>query len=283
MGLGIGTIGLMALRSHLGRPMDMSLPSNRLIVGLTLVAAAAAGVVVWDGGTTTTFLAPLYAFATWAFLREVDPDHDSTAIAGAFVAALWVLAGFDPSAWLFVGALAVASRLVSNSTGRRPLPGDLIVLTLGAAVISFTAIGWVAGFALALAIYIFDRMDEEHRPARIISSAAAALAASGVATASGVFGEQLPDIDPPMVIAVGGLALLAFLREPEPPTSLVDAQRKTPLVPSRLHVSRGLAGLAVFAATLLSGSDADSMAVPAVALGMMLVSNELERIKRRRV
>lgn len=270
----------MAFRSHLARSLDFSRNSNRLIVGLTLVAAVAAGVVVWDGGDTDVLLAPVFTFVIWALIRELDPDHDSTAIIGAFVAGIWVLAGLDPNGWITVAGLMVAARLVVSSTGRRPLPADLAATVLVAALVSFTAAGWVAGFGIALAIYVDDRMAEEQRTMSVVAAAVAAVAASGVATFAGVFPKQLPDIRPPLVLAIGALALISFVREPETPTSLVDSRRKTPLSTARLHAARGLVGIAVFVAAVLAGQEAETTGVAAVAVALVLGSNELERIRR---
>ncbi len=269
----------MAFRSHLGRSLDFSLAANRLIVGLTLVATVAAGVVVWTGGEAKVWLAPVYTFALWAFIRELDPDHHSTAIAGAFAAGTWVLAGLDPAGMVTVVGLALAARLVSNSTGRRPLPADLAAVVLVAALISFTAIGWIAGFLIAVAIYVDDRMAEEQRTMSVVAAAAAAVTASGVATFASVFPEQLPDIRAPLVLAIGSLALMAFVREPEAPTSLVDSRRKTPLSASRLHAARGLVGLGLFGAAVLAAQAAESLAPAFVAVALVLASNELERIR----
>lgn len=271
----------MALRTHLGRHMDLSLLSNRLIIGLTAISGVAAAVLWWlsnDGpGVLWT---PVHVFVTWALIRELDPDHPATAIIGALAAGFWVLAGFEIVGALAVGGLAVAARLVSNTTGRRPLLSDLIVVGVGAAAISFTAVGWVAGFGLAIAIYVDDRMTDEQTAHAPVIAALAALGASGVATLSRVFPQQVPDIRPIFVVAIGVLSLIAVVREPEQPTTLVDSRLKTVLDRPRLHASRSLVAVLTFAMAVLSGPDAVVTSVLALSLALVLVSNEAERLRR---
>src|SRR5690606_22151802 len=52
------------------------------------------------------------------------------------------------------GALILATRMVLNSTGRRPLITDLVVMGLFATAIAFTRVGWIGGVALAIGIYV---------------------------------------------------------------------------------------------------------------------------------
>lgn len=272
----------MPFRSHLGRSMDMARPSNRLIVALTLVSAVAAGVVVWDGGETHVLLAPPYTFAIWALVRELDPDHDGTALVAAFAAGVWVVIGLDPSGIVFTVGLVVAARLALSSTGRRPLATDLIgVVVIGAAV-SFTTTGWVAGFAIAVAIYVDDRMAEVERTMSLVATLFTALATSIVATLASAFPEAVPRTMPGIVVPVGLLALVAFVREPVEPTSVVDSRRGNRLSRDRLHAALGLSAVAIFGAAVLSGRDAEALGPVAIALALALASNELERLRRKR-
>ncbi len=274
--------GLMAFRSHVLRPIDLSRPSNRMIVALTLVAAISAGVVTWTGGDPVVLLAPLYTFAIWALVREVDPDHDWSALLAAFAGGTWVVAGLDSSGLLLVAGLAVATRLVLNSTGRRPLPTDLVGLALIAAGLSFTTTGWVAGFAIAVAVYADDRMAEEQRSRSVVAAAVAALAASGVATLTSAFPERVPNVVPELVVPIGLLALISLVREPESPVSLVDSRYGDRMDHERLHAARSLLAAAIFGAAVLAGREAEAIGPIAIALVLALASNELERIQRFR-
>ena len=169
-----------------------------------------------------------------------------------------------------------------NTTGRRPLLSDLAALGVFATVISFSAAGWVAGFGLALAIYIDDRMAEEHTTMGALTAFLAAVGASAFATLSQAFPKQTPDIRQLLVVVIGVLALIAVVREPEQPTSLVDSRRKTPISQDRLHTGRGLVGVLVFGTAFLAGPDAAALGPTLIALALVLASNEIERIRRRR-
>jgi hypothetical protein len=272
----------MTFRSHVVRGFDVSSLSNRLMFGLIAVSSVA-GVIVWaNGGESTVLWAPVHTFLIWTLVRELDPDHDSTALVAGFVAGLWILVGFDVAGALAAIGLLLAARVVVNTTGRRPLVWDLAALGVFAAAISFTAGGWVAGFGLALAIYIDDRMAEKHTTAGALTAALAALGASALASLSQVFPQQMPAIRPLLVLIVGGLALMAVVREPEPPTSLVDSRLKTPISQDRLHAGRGLIGVLVFGAAFLAGPEAAALGPTVMALTLVLISNEIERIRRRR-
>lgn len=271
----------MAFRSHVMRSLDMSRPSNLLIVGLVVVAAVSAAFVVWTYGESEVLLAPVYTFVSWALVREIDPDHEASAIIAAFAAGSWVVAGLDASGLAFTAGLVVATRLVVNSTGRRPLPTDLGGVVVIAAALSFSAIGWVSGFAIAIAIYVDDRMADWQKAMSVAAAAAAASAASVIATLASVFPERTPAVIPELVAAIGLLGLIAFAREPETPASLVDSRRKTPMMAGRLHAARGLAGVATFAAVILAGQAGAALAPAGIALALSLASNELERIRRR--
>jgi len=276
-----GTIGRMAFRSHVLRPIDLSISSNRLIVGLGAVGVIAAAAVVLAGGPASAWWTPVYIALMWALGREIDPDHEATALIAAVGGGLWVLAGFDASAMTALLGLMFAARLTVNSTGRRPLLTDYIVMGAMAAAISFTITGWVGGFGIALAIYIDDRMAGEHRQMSAFAAALTALAASVVVTAARAFPQEVPDARSAVVLAIGFVALVAVVREPEPPVSLVDSRMKSLLVPGRLHAARAMVGVLVFLGAFLNGADAVAMIPAAGVVALALASNEVERIRRR--
>lgn len=272
----------MEIRTHVGRDMDFSLWSNRAIAvlgGLALVVAGA----LWLTGTDAGVLwAPLHVFVFWALVREIDPDHDYTAIVAGVVAGGWVLAG-QPAVSLFpIAGMLLATRIVTNTTGRRPLLADLVVLAALATGISFTDVGWVAGFGLAVAIYVDDRMSGEPTRAGVITAAAAAVGSAVLASLTNAFPRELPDVMPAVVVVTGFLALLAVVREPELPLSVSDSRMKTPITQPRLHASRVLFGAVLFGVAILAGSNGISVVPLIVAFALALASNEVERIVRTR-
>ena len=273
----------MAFRSHVGRPFDFRLRSNQAAVGLTLLAGAVAvGLVVFAERSPWLIVnAGGITFVSWALTREIDPDRAVTATLAAIAGGVWVLADF-PVALLALGGLILVGRLIVESTGRRPLTTDLIPIAIYGMAISFTAAGWVAGFAIAIAIYLDNRMaDDRHEYATVIALVTA-MGASAIATLTGAFPQELPEVRPILATALGVLALIAVLREPPTPTSQVDSRRKTFLRSDRLHAARVVVAMTLFAAALLAGEAGDEIVPGAIALALSLASSEIERIQRSR-
>ncbi len=271
----------MPIRTHIGRHFDLRLPSNLALAGLVALSAGTALVLWLNGSPPSIFLAPVFVFLIWALLREVDPDNWWTAVLGGVFGGAWVLAGRSVTSALAYAGLMLAARLVTETTGRRPLPVDLGVVAMGGIAVGFTIEGWVAGFGLALAIYLDDRLDPgPMRGMQVAAAAATAVGTTVVGAAAGAFPERMPDIVPYLVISAGVIALLLVIREPVAPTSQVDARHRAFMRQDRLHASRALVGILMFAMTLLLGGDADGVVPLGVALLLALVSNEVERLRR---
>ena len=273
----------MAFRSHIARQMDFSLWSNRLItIGTLLVGAIGVALVI---SSDRSIWLPVRAggatFLIWALTRETDPDRDSSALIAAVLAGLWTLAGFQVDLLPLVGLL-LAARLIVEATGRRPLQTDLIAMVVVATAISFTALGWVTGFGLAVALYVDNRMTMEHNNQAVVAALLAALGSSVVASRFGVFPDSLPSVIPLLAIAAVGLALLAVLREPPKPTSLVDSHTKAFLRRDRLQAARVAIGLLLAIGTLVGESHSLVLTPAVIALAVSLASSEVERLARVR-
>jgi hypothetical protein len=267
----------MAFRSHVFRPFDLGLMSNRLLFGMLGAIGAGAGYLWLTGDPVSVLWAIPQAFLVWAFTREIDPDNDWTALVAGAGAGLWMLSGRPGAPALAIVGFLMAARLVVNTSGRRPLTTDLIGLAVVAAAISYTSTGWVGGFGLALAIYIDDRMYDKHNNVAVASAAAAALGSSVVASLSGALPDRAPAIDPVAVAALGVLALIAILRTPPEPVSVVDSRMKFSIRLDRLHAGRSLSGILIFIAGALAGPDAPMLYPLAFAMTLALVSAEIRR------
>jgi hypothetical protein len=278
----------MDFRTHLGRQLDFR---NRANIAVLAVCAVAGAIGVWlwlSGEPGTVVLSPVYAFLTWALLQEIDPDHNWTALAGAILTAAWGLAGGPVVSGLAIAGMMIAARIVTSTTGRRPLLVDLVVVTVFGIVIGYTAAGWAGGFGIAIAIYLDDRLSgDDHRVDRhrgaLMAASITAIGTTVVATASGAFTERLGDIEQWAVLAAGAVALILLIRDPAPPVSQVDARHAAFISEQRLHVSRSLIGCLVFVASILTGSESPGLVVLVVALGLAVISNEVESLRRRRL
>lgn len=267
----------MPFRSHLARSFDFRLRSNQAIAAIVLLAAGFA-FVLWLGGEPVgILLAPVLAFGVWAIVREIDPDHQWTALVAAAAAAAWTLLGRPVGSVLPLAGLVVAARVITATTGRRPLISDLAGVSAIGIAIGFTAAGWVAGFGVGLALYLDDRHAPASRGLQVAASAVTAIGTTVVATAAGAFPETVPAIVPYVCIVAGVLALALVAREPSPPVSRVDARYAAPLDQARLHVSRATIGVLVFLMAFFVGEAAEELLPLLGALALVVVSGELGR------
>lgn len=271
----------MRFRSHLGRPLDLGNRWN-LAIAVLSVLAGVAGLVFGTAGDEGSWFPVRAAGATflaWALGRELDPDRQVSAMVAGLGGMGWALAGL-PTALLPMAALLLAARLVAETTGRRPLASDLGAMVVLAAVTSFTRVGWVAGFGLAVAVYLDTRLTEKPQRTGIYAAVGAATAASLVATLTGAFPQDLPRVDPLLVVAMGTLALVTIAREPAAPISFVDSRDRRFLRQDRLHLARILVGITLFVAALLAGEEALSTGPVALALLVAAFGSEVDRMAR---
>lgn len=270
----------MAFRSHVARPFDFRLWSNRILFGL-VAAVGVFAVVEWLNGAPADILwAPAQTFVFWALAREIDPDRTLTAHLAGAGAGIWSLLERPSPSALAVGGLVLAARVMVNSTGRRPLTVDLIALAAYATAVSYRRVGWAAGVAIAIAIYVDGRLAEGANTNFTITAGVAALGASVVASAAGAFSVAAVEVRPILVTVAGVLAILTILRPPPEPMSLVDSRMKWRLDLGRLHGARSLVGIVVFAIAILYGAEADRT-IPLLGLQVLvLASAEVERLRR---
>jgi hypothetical protein len=271
----------MDFKSHLGRPPDFRSPAFLIMVAAVALAAGLA-LLRWLGGEpATVFLAPVFTFLIWALMREIDPDHPWAAILAGTLSAGWVLVGGEVLSGWAVAGLMMSTRIVTSTTGRRPLGSDLAIVAVFGIAIAFTVEGWLAGFSIALAFYIDDRFRRENRMAAIAAATLTAIGATIVATLNSAFPEQFPDVIQYLAVTAGILGLVLLIREPATPISQVDARHAAFIEQDRLHVSRTLAGVVVFLMTLFAGPEGLAAVVLIIAIALAVVSNEVELLRRR--
>jgi len=272
--------GPVQFRSHVLRPIDPESRWNRAVLALSVVAGVIGAYLTLadDAKTLLAIEAGGTAFLSWALTRELDPDRQVPALVLSVIGGAWALLG-SATAILPFTALLMAARLVVETTGRRPLGSDLASLALVATVVSFTPLGWVMGFGLAVAIYVDDRMADEPNRAALLAAPAAAVGSSVVASLSGAF-RTMPTVDPLATAALGLLALIAVLREPLEPVSFVDSRTKKFIRRDRLQAGRVLSAILVFFGAVLSGVTAPAVFPMALVVATALASTEVERLQR---
>jgi hypothetical protein len=270
----------MAFRSHVARDFSARYPTHRLIL-LIGVGIGALAVVDWltASGSATVLLSPLHVGIVWALTREIDPDHDWTAIAGAVFAGVWALYLGPTVSVLAVAAMLLAARVMSETTGRRPLLTDLVVLGgLGVAA-GYTPEGWVAGVGMAVALFLDDRRAPLRLPAQRWIALATLLGATTVAWVSDV---TIPtDVRGGLSLAAAVGAFLLIIRPPEEPVAVADARHATPLHRARIHMSRSITGIVIYGMAVMAGTEDAEGTVPLLAvMALIVASNEIERVSR---
>jgi hypothetical protein len=263
------------------RPLEAESQWNRSVLALSALAGIVGAylTLAQDAEPLLAIGAAGTAFLSWALAREIDPDRQIPALVLAVVGGAWALLGFETAILPFT-ALLMSARLVVETTGRRPLPTDLAGLAVLASIVSFTPMGWVMGFGLAVAIYVDARMAEEPNRATLFAALAGAIGSSVVASLSGTFPRTLPTVDPLVMAALGVLALIAVLREPLEPVSFVDSRTKKFLRRDRLQAGRALAAILVFLGALVSGAMAPAVVPMTLVVASALGSTEVERLQR---
>lgn len=255
--------------THIGRIIDLRLPSNRI---LFLVPAGAA-LVLFGLDTTDmqrAFAGALGAAAAWMLARELDPDRPYAATIAALAAPASTLVFGAPAAGaLFVTMLT--ARIVARTTGLPPRATDYAVVAVGAVLIADTPWGWAAGILLAFAMVRDAALPGD--PPLNAGLWGAALAIGVTLRAS--LGDRLGDWTVPeptaLAILVLGLVGAAVVVQPIPVLSFGDWTR-TPLEPRRVREAALFAVLTA-ALAVLAGGQAGVVAVapllvtfPAVAI-----------------
>ena len=263
------------------RPIDPESPWNRAVLVMSAVVGLVGAYLTLfqDGAPLLAIEAGGTAFLSWALARELDPDRQVPALVLSVIGGTLSLLG-QATAILPFTALLMSARLVVETTGRRPLPTDLAGLAVVASLVSFTPLGWVMGFGLAVAIYVDDRMAEESNRTALLAALGAAIGSSVVASLSMAFPRTVPTVDPIVTAALGILAVIAVLREPLEPVSFVDSRTKKFLRRDRVQASRALTAILVFVGVLVSGAIAPAVVPMALVVASALASNEVERLQR---
>lgn len=258
-----------------GRPVDLSYPTNRAIAVVSLVVTVGAAILQrlsgasWIQSALWGAQAGLSVFLAWAFCRELDPDH---ALA-AFVAAglglgglfLWGLPNFTVLLWLIL-----ILRLINRTMG---LPAGMLdsLTVLGLGIWLSLQGNWAYGVVTAVA-FLLDSQLPIRAPRQLVF---AVLGVLGTTTAA-VLAEALPwDGGLSLLGALVALAALSafvpVIMESQDITSVGDQTGK-PLEPVRVQAAQVLVLLVGLETAFLGGIPALGSLMPlwAAVLGASL-------------
>lgn len=133
----------------IGRPVDPTYRTNRIILILTPIAALVAGVLAFMNNNEllpalgTAVLVAIGTFLTWALAREIDPDHEWSAFVSTALYWLGMLLLGQPTiALLALALMMISMRIVSRIVGPAAKIGDSVMMLVLIGLVAFVDV-WV--------------------------------------------------------------------------------------------------------------------------------------------
>lgn len=239
------------IRSGNSRGFDPTLPSNRFVLGGSVVAGAAGGFAALVAGERLAEAAGWGVasgggfFIAWALARELHPDRPGVAAVAALLAPVFLL--LDRPKLLSSGVVLLVARLVAGTTGRRFQWVDALVLVVLAGLSIGTPVG-TAVLAVAAAATGATWFGPGRRgPVAISAFALAFLAAWSVAISEDGVAGGLEAID-------GGVALFGLAAIAGPVKVVTGTDREGGVIhPGRVRAARVFAAGTVAASAALGG------------------------------
>ena len=154
--------------TSIGRPMDMSYATNRLIM---LIFAVVFGLITVFGyffrqmdfvpALGYGFGMAIGVFFAWAIARELDPDHDYSAFIGSGFALIAMFIFYPPD---FVGLiwLLLILRIINRSTGLPARITDSLLVSIIATYLICKG-GWIYGLFSIIAFLLDSFLDPQFR------------------------------------------------------------------------------------------------------------------------
>jgi len=222
---------------------------------LTACAAAAVAALAYPGGRSPAAAmadAALTVFLTWALVSELDPDHPLSALLGGVVAGAVAITTGTVSA-IALAVLMLSARLVTRSTGLRPLITDIAVVGAVVGALSRTPLVWAAGLAFAFAVALDTGLPEPAPQRNLWLAGAIGLAVTLTAVLSDALqvSWRMPGATTAALVAV---ALALVVTAPNDDLRSVTDFRPVPLHPERLRAARLLTAGALVLGTLVGGA-----------------------------
>lgn len=184
----------------LGRPLDLTMTSNRVAVVGSSIAGALGVLFSWlsvgELGLLSAASVAIGVFLAWALVREIDPDNGSAPYLAMVIAG--ILGLISAPAALVVAVLLLTTRVLTGTVGTSLRPFDLVVLVALAGYAGTQPVAWPIVGLLAYAI-----LRSRNVRARITAAAVVAVAV----TTALLF---VPDLAPAMP-GLGTWAVLIVL------------------------------------------------------------------------
>lgn len=258
-----------------GRPVDLSYPTNRAIAAVSLVVMIGAAILQrlsgasWIQSALWGAQAGLVVFLAWALCRELDPDHALAAFVAAGLALgglfLWGLPHFTVLLWLIL-----ILRLINRTMG---LPAGILdsLTVLGLGIWLSLQGNWAYGVVTAVA-FLLDSQLSIRAPRQLVF---AILGVLGTTTAA-ILAEGLPwdgglSLSGALIALGASSAFVPVIVESQDITSVGDQTGK-PLEPVRVRAAQVIALIVGLETALLSDIPALGSLMPlwAAVLGASL-------------
>ncbi len=246
--------------SALGRPIDFSYPTNRVLVMVVLLAIAVtllyrliSGVPFWEA-TFSAAAASLTVFLTWSLGREFDPPNDWSAFVALPFSFILALTAGSP-AFMALVYILLFSRVLNGITGFRAKVTDYLLLLAIAAQLFYN------GLAVSLPLLVFvSALDATLEPKNRHGFLFALLSAVVLISMLLIFPETVPSFAGINTIGLVTdftlIAALLLLVTKKSPLVLKDDAQLAALNPTRLKLVLLISGGFIIAELLLNSSKA---------------------------
>ena len=243
----------------LGRPLDISHPSNRTAIWLTAISGVSSATLSWLLSGNLDLMRSgslaLGVFLAWAIARELDPDRPRSATVAMIVT--WAIALFAPPALVAVVVTLFAVRVLAGTVGSGLRGLDYLVVIGASAIAAAQPVAWPAIGVLGYAVW-------REKSAPNWQLLAMGVAAVIVAAGSGVIPQAgLPGIGS-AVLLIGVTLVWLTRRQPTMLSSMCDTGDR-PVDAIAVSRARFAALVAVIGGSVLSPTDA-------LALGPVVAS-----------
>lgn len=154
--------------TSIGRPIELSVTSVRVLMALMPVAAVLGAVLAISEGYGFAFVArqalmfALAVYGSWALARELDPDDTPAAFIG-LAAAMLAISLVENAGILVVYVTLALVRIVNRSSGLAARLSDSIIVMLATIWLIYATDSPLVGLVAALAFIIDGSMKEPTR------------------------------------------------------------------------------------------------------------------------
>lgn len=249
----------MSQFTHIGRPVDLRYPTNRIILLMMMLTTVAMLVFQLLSGTALieaglqAISAGLTIFFVWAFAREIDPQEQLS----AFVAVLLTLimlfivdADYNLLALFFLMSVA---RVVNRSVGLPLKLNDSVLVLIFAGFVAYLS-GWIFALIAAVAFLLDSFLPESDSKHRLFAGLAFLMMIVFMLIQQDAFTLMMPTQTFLIGIVLAGLIFMPLIWSSRQVTAVCDMRGQT-LSPIRVQATQLLMLMVAFVLAFLQGNE----------------------------